>query len=202
PELVEAIEELGGRLDQPFEVRIAGTGKLVDAVHALAAKYKQVTYLGYVSEVEKRELLSGSDIFVLPTHAEGLPIALLEGMAGGNAVVTTPVGSIPEVIDDEGALLVESGSVAELTDAMERLITDPERVDMMGRHNRAVVEDRYAWSVVVDHVLATYRTALDDRPMEPSSRGDTERATVEVGPLEAGVGATSTHRQEVHHETD
>jgi glycosyltransferase involved in cell wall biosynthesis len=136
PELIEAIDALEHRSSE-FRVTIAGKGPLVDTVEELAARHENVEYLGYVSEVKKRELLESSSVFILPTHAEGLPIAMLEGMAGGNAVVSTTVGSIPEVIHDENGILIEPGDATQLADAIESLVKNVEGTREMARRNHA-----------------------------------------------------------------
>lgn len=147
-ELVRATEEL---LDQDTEeetdvrITIAGSGPLAERIESLADEYDAVEYLGYVSEREKQTLLESGTIFVLPAYAEGLPIALLEGMAGGNAVVSTTVGSIPEVVDEENGLLVEPKNMAQLSDALATLVTDREQTEAMGRKNRQLVTETYSW---------------------------------------------------------
>jgi glycosyltransferase involved in cell wall biosynthesis/GT2 family glycosyltransferase len=67
-----------------------------------------------------------ADVFVLPSHWEGQPIAILEAMASGLPIVATTVGAVPDVVRDsvEG-LLVEPHDVMALADALERVITDP-----------------------------------------------------------------------------
>jgi glycosyltransferase involved in cell wall biosynthesis len=154
-EFAEAVDELmDGDLD--FRVSIAGKGPLSTHSERLAATYEDVEYLGYVSEERKHELLGTGSIFVLPSHAEGLPIAMLEAMAAGNAIVSTTVGAIPEVIDDERGLLVEPRDGDALADALAELIADPERVAAMGAANRRAANDEYAWATVAEELLAAY----------------------------------------------
>lgn len=163
-ELIEAIDLLRSR-DVKFQVTIAGDGPLADEVSALAARNDDVEYAGYVSESRKRELLSSGSVFVLPTHAEGLPIAMLEGMAGGNAIVSTAVGSIPEVIDDERGIIVEPGDPEALADSLEKLASSPELAERMAQRNRALIESEYSWDRTTDHLErlyeATARTMVD-----------------------------------------
>ena len=156
-ELVTAVE----RVDADLGVRLAGTGPLSALAERLAAEHDHVEYLGYTSEAEKRRLLDSATLYALPTHAEGLPIALLEGMAGGNAVVTTDVGAIPEVVDEDSGWLIEPGDVEALASVLRTVDADPQRAAEMGRHNRALVEQQYAWSVVVDRLTDLYRSLHD-----------------------------------------
>jgi glycosyltransferase involved in cell wall biosynthesis len=156
-ELVTAVDRLCER-GHDVRVSIAGDGPLSAQVEALAEDRDAVTYLGYVSEAKKRSLLADGSIYVLPTYAEGLPIAMLEGMAGGNAIVSTAVGSIPEVIDDERGLLVQPGNADDLLDALETLVTDAERRQRMARANRRAVEAEYSWAKLTDELLSIYET--------------------------------------------
>ena len=154
-EFAAAIEDLMER-DLDFRVTIAGKGPLSKHSERLAATYDDVTYLGYVSEGKKHELLGAGSIFVLPSHAEGLPIAMLEAMAAGNAIVSTTVGAIPEVIDDERGLLVAPRDADALADALAELVADPDRVAAMGEANRQAATDEYAWETVAEELLAAY----------------------------------------------
>jgi glycosyltransferase involved in cell wall biosynthesis len=147
-----------------FEVVVAGDGPLRPEAEALAARRQSVTYRGYVSEAEKHRLLSAGTVSVLASHAEGLPFALLEGMAGGNAVVATRVGSVAEVVEAGGGLLVPPGDPAALTAALRELLSDPDRARKMGRANRRLVVERYSWDRITALLAALYRTVADGRP--------------------------------------
>lgn len=160
-ELFTAIDNLAAE-GADFEFVLAGDGPLRSAAEALAERHPNVTYHGYVSEAEKRRLLSSGTITVLASHAEGLPFALLEGMAGGNAVVATSVGSVPEVVGPENGRLIEPGDAAALTTALRELLADPERAREMGRRNRALIEERYAWDHVIGRLESLYGEILAD----------------------------------------
>ena len=157
-EFASAVERLAERHPDEFRVSVAGDGPLSDRIERLAATHEEVAYHGYVSEDRKRELLAEGSVFVLPTYAEGLPIAMLEGMAGANAIVSTGVAAIPEVIDDDRGILVEPGDPEALADALEALLTDPDRRTRMAENNRRAVEDEYSWTSVVDELLRIYAT--------------------------------------------
>jgi glycosyltransferase involved in cell wall biosynthesis len=144
------------RSDAEFRVTIAGKGPLSEEVEELASRHQHVTYAGYISEAEKRRLLASGAVFVLPTYAEGLPIAMLEGMAGGNAIVSTAVGSIPEVIGEENGTLVEPGDADGLADALEDMLRSPDRTEQMARRNRELIEEKYSWAEATDQLERAY----------------------------------------------
>lgn len=155
-ELVVAIEHLLQNVSTDVRVSIAGTGPLRPAIETLADRYDTVEYLGYISERDKRTVLDSGSVFVLPTHAEGLPIAILEGMAGGNAIVSTTVGSIPEVIDENSGILVSPNDTEQLTKALTTLVSSPELSERMGRHNRQLACDSYSWTTAKESLCEIY----------------------------------------------
>lgn len=159
-EFVTAIDSL---LEERSDVRVTvcGAGPLAPRVESLAANHEAVTYRGYVSEEAKRAILRDGTIYVLPTHAEGLPIAILEAMAAGNAIVATTVGAIPELVGADNGVLVAPGDAASLRDAIEQLLDTPDRVEQMGEANRRLVEERYSWAVVGEKMLGIYRDLVD-----------------------------------------
>jgi len=157
-ELASAVERLARRRGGDFRASIAGDGPLRDRVEELSAQFDCIEYLGYVSEEEKRSLLRDGSIYVLPTYAEGLPIAMLEGMAGGNAVVSTSVAAIPEVIGSDRGILVEPGNVDQLVEALETLVDAPERRTRLAGNNRQAIEESHSWDRVVKELLDVYET--------------------------------------------
>ena len=86
----------------------------------------RVRFRGYIPNGPAlREVYRSADVFVLPSHHEGLPLALIEAMAAGLPVVATRVGGIPDVVADaQSALLVEPRSAGAIADAVSRLALD------------------------------------------------------------------------------
>lgn len=83
----------------------------------------------------KRRLLARSAILVLPSYTEIFPVSLLEGMASGMAVISTPVGEVPDIPAAGGWVAVEPGDVPGLVRALGELLSDPSRVRSMGAAN-------------------------------------------------------------------
>lgn len=81
---------------------------------------------GWLEAEEKARLMREADGFVLASTSEGLPMALLEAMSYGLAIVATAVGGVPDVVeDDASALVVAPGDPAALATALARLGQDP-----------------------------------------------------------------------------
>lgn len=102
----------------------------------------QVQFLGVVRNVP--ELLLGHQLAVLATHYEGMPLALLEGMAAGCAVIGSAVPGVREVIADgvDGRLVAESDPLA-MADAIERLLRDPVHASQLAANARKVALERH-----------------------------------------------------------
>lgn len=163
-EFVEAIEELLSEADnENLQITIVGDGPLVDHVTNLEELHPNVEFLGYVAGEKKVALWNKADIYVLPTFGEGFPIAIVEAMAGGNAIITTNVSGIPEVIGPDNGLTIEPGNVPQLVDAIQTLLNDPDQVREMGKTNHERAVEEHAWPVIADGLMEMYRQGLTER---------------------------------------
>ncbi len=122
-----------------------------------------VTLLGVIAGEEKLRTIAEADIFVLPSYAEGFPFAVLEAMLAGKAVITTPVGALPEVFEHEKHLLfVEPGDVEAIAEAIERLIHEPQFREHLGRTARKTVQDRFNLDRLADRMEEVFRSVLGE----------------------------------------
>lgn len=117
----------------------------------------RVQLLGPVVGEAKTALLAKADGFVLPSLAEGLPMALLEAMAARLPVVVTRVGAMPEVIRDgiEG-YLVAPENASELAAALDKIAANPDQGLAMGRAASQTCDQAYGVERMVDALLAIY----------------------------------------------
>ncbi|WP_322865352.1 glycosyltransferase family 4 protein [Aquicoccus sp. G2-2] len=99
-----------------------------------------VTFLGYRSQSEVAELLAKTDLLVLPSFAEGVPVVLMEAMAAELPVVTTQVAGIPELVQNGiSGLLVPPGAPDALANAISDIVQHPDKATKMGKAGRAIV---------------------------------------------------------------
>jgi glycosyltransferase involved in cell wall biosynthesis len=125
----------------------------------LAGVSARVAFLGRREDI--REILSITDVYVLPSLMEGLPIALLEAMATGRACVATRVGDVGRAVPDgDAGLLVPPGDAAALAAALERLVMDPDARAALGANARSVVASRFSASEMVRRYCAVYDSLL------------------------------------------
>ncbi len=102
---------------------IAGDGELMDSLRKrIASENLPVTILGWQSDIEK--VFSAADIVVLTSDNEGTPLSLIQAGMCALPVVTTNVGSVPDVVVDGVTGLVTSMDIQEIADALEKLVGD------------------------------------------------------------------------------
>ncbi|BDT58217.1 polysaccharide biosynthesis protein [Massilia varians] len=158
-ELLEALALLRARFPH-VRLAIGGQGELeqVQGRAAALGVADLISELGWVTAQRKQEELARASIFCLPSHAEGLPMALLEAMAAGKAVVSTGVGGIPDALrDGDNGLMVEPGNVASLAAALGRLLGDEAERRRLGARARATIEQEFESGVVIGQLSAVYR---------------------------------------------
>ena len=145
PELLEALASPTVAA-LSWRATIAGGGP-VDEYRSRAAALglaERVAFPGWLDQPAASALCADADILVLPSHAEGLAMSVLEGMAHGLAVVTTPVGAHAEAIESEvSGLMTAPGDVGALTAALARVIGDPAQRERLQAGARRRFLDRF-----------------------------------------------------------
>jgi len=120
--------------ERRIRLLIAGDGPARTEVERLSEDLglqEQIRFLGIRPDVP--ELLAAIDAFVLSSNSEGNPLCVLEAMAAGRPVISTAVGGIPQLVQDgRSGLLTPPGDEEALSEAMLRLLNDPQLVVAMG----------------------------------------------------------------------
>lgn len=123
-----------------------------------------VQFLGWVDAHMKRGLMKQSAAFVLPSLYEGLPMGLLEAMSHGVPCVATPVGGVPDIIQDGvNGLLVPVGDSVALAGALLRLLESPALRSQLSEAGRATVSRTYCLSAVEAQLREVYDGLIKPR---------------------------------------
>jgi len=104
---------------------------------------KKVLFTGYRDDI--KDLLRISSLFVMPSLSEGTPMALLEAMASGKAVVATNVGGIPEIIRDGfSGILVKPKDIKGMVESIISLLNDEKMAKDFGKNAKACIKSKYS----------------------------------------------------------
>lgn len=159
--LYEALQAVRVAQELGADVRLAVAGggpeegRLRRFAQALGIA-NRVQFAGPVFGDDKVRLLAGADVMLIPSHAEGLPYALLESMAAGVPVIATAVGGIPDVMThDTHGVVVPVGDPKAIASALALLAADRERLAWMSRACRRRIQAAYS----IDRLAAEFSQA-------------------------------------------
>jgi len=164
--LLEALAELQrSGCGAPFQLAVAGDGRQRENLTQLTRELglgDRVHLLGHRDDIP--DLQAASDIFAMPSYWEGMPLAILEAMIIGKAIVASNVGGIPEMLRaGESGLLVPAGDPLALASALRELIEDPALRQRVGAAARRHAEAEFHVSVMADRYEHLYRGARAGR---------------------------------------
>jgi glycosyltransferase involved in cell wall biosynthesis len=161
--LLLAFEQLAG--NQPLQLLLVGGVRDDDVAVLEVFRRRRPDLPLYVAahapHAELPAYYGLIDVLALPSLHDGLPNALLEGMACGRPIVASAVGGIPDAVADSvNCRLVPAGDVAALVDALSALIGAPEECLRLGAAARKTVCERFTLGLEVAANLALYRQVL------------------------------------------
>lgn len=141
-DLINAIrlvkDQIGG-----LKVHVYGSGKAEKKAIDLCHKYGLddiVIFRGRANKAQRLEALANADIYVLPSHTEGFPNALLEAMASGIPSIATNVGGVPEILlPGETGLLVQPGDAEGLSKAICELYANKELRTRLSENSKRII---------------------------------------------------------------
>lgn len=134
---VETIVRALPNVKKNFHVLICGVGPNKDSILQLATNLKivdRVHLLGFRRDV--KELLKVSDIYLFASKREGLPRSTMEAMASGLPCVVSDIRGNRDLIDDKGGVLIKANDVSGYSEAINKLIENPEMRRRMGFYNK------------------------------------------------------------------
>ena len=154
-------------VDDGHDLRVRFVGEFADrgyetAIHERVCRLclaERVEFVGFVGDV--RTEMSACDVFTLPSlYGEGMPLALLEAMAGARPIVASDIPGVRELLADGAAVLVPPASSVSLADGIGRLLTNPRSAKALGAAARRRQQERYSVESMQNAVFAGYRQLL------------------------------------------
>jgi glycosyltransferase involved in cell wall biosynthesis len=134
---------------------------LKDLVKSLGIDHR-FFFRGYLPRAELIKCYQMASVFVLPAYYEGLPTSLLEAMACGVPPVTTKVGSIPEVVQNQrNGVLLQKADPRAIADGVVGLLQDETVRRRLGQAARKTVVDRYNLKQAIDRIEKCYTLAIE-----------------------------------------
>lgn len=162
--LLRAVAQLN-KEGVPIRLKVGGAGEARGDYQRLAAELgtaDATEFLGFIPGRDLNAFYASCHAFTLPStdgRREGFGLVLLEAMACGRPVVTTPVVGVAGDLEPNGAgFLVPPGDAAALAAALRRLHADRAALPALGRNARRLVEQRYTWDRVADDYEALFRS--------------------------------------------
>ncbi len=160
---LEALAALAG--SPQWQGVIVGVGEMEGELKALAARLgiaERVRFTGFVESTAP--WIAASDVIVVPSRKESLPLTCLEGMAHGKAVIVSTAGDLARVVDDgRSGLVVPIGSARAITAAMARLLADEAERERFGAAARRHVEKHHSAERLAGEMIRAARDLLAPR---------------------------------------
>ena len=159
-ELNIALNEIVKREDLSFRFNFIGP-----IPEDAQIKDERLTYYGELRDSDQiKEILRQSDCLVCPSHAEGMPTVILEGMASGLAIIATDVGAVGRQLKDNGILLDESDPRLIEQALMQLLSISVDELNEMKNNSVQRVSDNFLWDVIADKKISQFRQLLAAQP--------------------------------------
>lgn len=155
-------------LNLDIQLNVAGEGNLMEPLRRLAGELKladNVTFIGRVPAEQMPQIYRDNDIFVMSSMHEGMSNAMLEAMASGLPIITTPCEGVEELVGDNGIVVQEAQAKA-IAEAVRRLADDREGYKKMSACARERA-GRFSWKSVAESYLSIYGTILNTPPKRP-----------------------------------
>lgn len=163
--LLEAFESVAEKLPGS-RLTVVGSGGIEEEVHRRADAMSCRSRINFIKHVSREALpavLRDATVYCLPSYGEPLSNSTLEAMACGKPIIGTDAGGLGALIQPSGGRKVPPRDAAALAEALVEILVSPELQEQMGRFNRRLIEEDYAWDRVIEQLESVYRTVLNNR---------------------------------------
>jgi glycosyltransferase involved in cell wall biosynthesis len=145
------------------EINLYGDGEIekFDKLISDSDLHDKIKLPGWVSGEKKDEVLQNSDIFILPSYNEGLPMSILEAMAVGLPIISTPVGGIPEAVEDGvNGFLIQAGDYNALAEKIDLLASNQSLRVQMGQRGYNLAKEKFDIKIIIKQLQDIYDELL------------------------------------------
>jgi len=161
-DVIEIIKNNIATFENKIELIIGGNGEVV-RLQNIIEEYKIgniVKFVGWVQNEIKVRCLQDSDIYILPSYNEGLPISILEAMSYRKPIISTNVGGIPEIVkNNENGFLITPGNFEQIEKSMKHFIENPQDIEKYGNVSAKMAE-KYLPNSVIRQLECMYSEIL------------------------------------------
>jgi len=148
---------------------MAGVGNEYDEAHIKKLVDENgltdnVVFPGWVKGSDKEYFLKNSDIFLLPSYGEAMPMSILESMGYGLPIISTNVGGIPQLVKSNlNGFLCEPGNIDYFSEKIIELLSNQELVNCMGKKSMEIVKNRFLLEHHIENIFSVYESLFENR---------------------------------------
>ena len=120
---------------------------------------KHVFLTGWLDGKAILSQFESAEIFVLPSYAEGFPISIIDALSNACAIITTPVGGIPDILENNiNCLMVEPGDIDSLTNAISQLLKKKELRDKLSSNSLQLAKQEFDVNIITSQLSDIYKS--------------------------------------------
>jgi glycosyltransferase involved in cell wall biosynthesis len=162
-DLIKAVSKIKGKIDPKYKFLIAGDGEIEKVKKKIKELNVEDMFIipGWISNQNKiDEIYRNSIIYILPSYNEGMPMSILEAMSYGLPVISTDVGSISSVVEEDNGFIIKPGDTKAMGDRLVKLLNDQSIIEWFEKNNRDKISEKYNIYDSVDKVVSLYKSVI------------------------------------------
>jgi glycosyltransferase involved in cell wall biosynthesis len=156
--LLNALNKLS---NHNWTLTVVGNGSQKPNLEKLVEKYNlinKIKFTGLVKPEKLSQFYQASDVFILPSLSEGLPITILEALSHKLTVIATKVGGVPDLINENTGILINPKSTSDLIKSLSWVINHPEKAKQLGINGYKKIQTTYSWSNITSQIIKVYQS--------------------------------------------
>lgn len=160
-DLIEATKYIS---DSRIKIKVYGDGEIDKAKKIIKDNSldNKIEILGWIKGDDIETAYKNADILILPSYDEGLPMSILEAVAHGLPVISTPVGGIPDSVEDGvNGFLIQPGDYKALAEKIELLANDQKLREKMGQESYKIAKEKFDIEIIAKQLLEIYDNLIN-----------------------------------------